>query len=551
MERDAMEYDVVIVGGGPAGLAAAIRLKQLAAESGRETAVCVLEKGSEIGAHILSGAVLDPRALNELIPDWKDKGAPLNAPVTGEQFMFLTEANAIKLPVFLLPRVTHNMGNYIVSLGNVCRWLGEQAEALGVEIYPGFPASEVLYREDGSVKGVATGQMGVSRSGEKKPDYQPGMELHARYTLFAEGCRGSCTKQLLERFRLREGRDPQTYGIGLKELWEVPPEQHRQGLVVHTAGWPMDARTYGGSFLYHLENNQVAVGFVVGLDYENPYLSPFDEFQRFKTHPEIRPHLEGGKRIAYGARALVEGGLQALPKLIFPGGALIGDCAGFLNVPKIKGSHNAMKTGMLAAEAAFAALLRAGDGAAEPMLEEYPRAFEESWVHRELYAARNFRPAFARWGLVGGTLYNGVEQMLGGRAPWTLHHRHADHETLRPKDAARSIAYPKPDGRLSFDKLSSVFISNTNHEEDQPVHLVLRDPSVPVALNLPRWDAPEQRYCPAGVYEIVRDDDGANPRLQINAQNCVHCKTCDIKDPTQNIDWVPPEGGGGPNYPNM
>jgi electron-transferring-flavoprotein dehydrogenase len=551
MERDAMEYDVVIVGGGPAGLAAAIRLKQLAAESGRETTVCVLEKGSEIGAHILSGAVLDPRALNELIPDWKDKGAPLNTPVTGEQFMFLTEANAIKLPVFLLPRVTHNMGNYIVSLGNVCRWLGQQAEALGVEIYPGFPASEVLYREDGSVKGVATGQMGVSRGGEKKPDYQPGMELHAKYTLFAEGCRGSCTKRLLERFRLSEGRDPQTYGIGLKELWEVPPERHRQGLVVHTAGWPMDARTYGGSFLYHLENNQVAVGFVVGLDYENPYLSPFDEFQRFKTHPEIRPHLEGGKRIAYGARALVEGGLQALPKLIFPGGALIGDCAGFLNVPKIKGSHNAMKTGMLAAEAAFAALVRAGDGPPEPTLEEYLRAFEASWVYRELYAARNFRPAFARWGLVGGTLYNGAEQMLGGRVPWTLHHRHGDHETLKPKDAVRPIPYPKPDGKLTFDKLSSVFISNTNHEEDQPVHLVLRDQSVPVEINLPRWDAPEQRYCPAGVYEIVRDEDGSNPRLQINAQNCVHCKTCDIKDPTQNIDWATPEGGGGPNYPNM
>jgi electron-transferring-flavoprotein dehydrogenase len=550
MEREAMEYDVVIVGGGPAGLSAAIRLKQLAADAGVETSVCVLEKGSEIGAHILSGAVLDPRALDELIPDWKEKGAPLNAPVTGEQFMFLTEASAVKLPVFLLPRATHNAGNYIVSLGNLCRWLGQQAEALGVEVYPGFPAAEVLYREDGSVRGVATGQMGVARDGEHKADYQPGMELHARYTFFAEGCRGSCTKQLLERFSLREGRDPQTYGIGLKELWEVPAEQHRQGFVLHTAGWPMDSRTYGGSFLYHLENNQVAVGFVIGLDYENPHLSPFDEFQRFKTHPEIRRHLEGGKRISYGSRALVEGGLQSLPKLVFPGGALIGDCAGFLNVPKIKGSHNAMKTGMLAAEAAFAALQRAGEGPAEPVLEAYPEAFEQSWVRDELYAARNFRPAFARWGLIGGTLYNGVEQFIGGRTPWTLHHRHADNETLKLKDQSRPIAYPKPDGVLTFDKLSSVFISNTNHEEDQPVHLVLKDKSIPVAVNLPRWDAPEQRYCPAGVYEIVREE-GGEPRLQINAQNCVHCKTCDIKDPTQNINWVTPEGGGGPNYPNM
>ena len=550
MEREAMEYDVVIVGGGPAGLAAAIRLKQLAAEAGVETSVCVLEKGSEIGAHILSGAVLDPRALNELIPDWKERGAPLNAPVTGEQFMFLTEAGAIKLPVFLLPRATHNKGNYIISLGNLCRWLGRQAEALGVEIYPGFPAAELLYRDDGSVKGVATGQMGVSRTGEHKADYQPGMELHAKYTFFAEGCRGSCTKQLLERFELREGRDPQTYGIGLKELWEIPAERHRQGLVVHTAGWPMDNRTYGGSFLYHLENNQVAIGFVIGLDYENPHLSPFDEFQRFKTHPEIRRHLEGGKRISYGARALVEGGLQSLPKLVFPGGALIGDCAGFLNVPKIKGSHNSMKTGMLAAEAAFAALQRAGKAAPEPELEAYPRAFETSWVREELHAARNFRPAFARWGLIGGTLYNGVEQFLGGRAPWTLHHRHGDHETLKSKDACAPIAYPKPDGELTFDKLSSVFVSNTNHEEDQPVHLVLRDKSIPVTVNLPRWDAPEQRYCPAGVYEIV-SEEGGEARLQINAQNCVHCKTCDIKDPTQNIDWVTPEGGGGPNYPNM
>lgn len=551
MERESMEVDVLIVGGGPAGLSAAIRLMQLAQAEGREVSVCVLEKGSEIGAHILSGAVVDPIAMNELFPNWQEMGAPLNQPVTGEQFMFLTEVNAIKFPTFLLPKATHNAGNYIVSLGNVCRWLGEQAEAMEVQVFPGFAAQEVLFHEDGRVKGVVTGVMGIDRNGEKKSSFEPGMELHAKYTFFAEGCRGHLSKQLIERFGLAENSDPQTYGIGIKELWEVPDEVHRPGLVVHTAGWPMDTRTYGGSFLYHLENNQVAIGFVVGLDYENPYLSPFDEFQRYKTHPEIKEHLRGGKRIAYGARALNEGGLQSIPELVFPGGALIGCSAGFMNVPKIKGSHNAIKTGMLAAEAAFAAILAAGDDMPEAVLESYPESVRNSWVWKELNAVRNFRPAFAKWGLIGGTLYNGVEQFIGGNVPWTFHHHGPDHLTLKKKDEVEPIEYPKPDGEFSFDKLSSVFISNTNHEEDQPVHLTLKDEAVPVEHNLKLYDAPEQRFCPAGVYEIVRDDDGSNPRLQINAQNCVHCKTCDIKDPTQNINWVVPEGGGGPNYPNM
>jgi electron-transferring-flavoprotein dehydrogenase len=551
MERESMEVDVLIVGGGPAGLAAAIRLMQLANENGRELAVCVLEKGSEVGAHILSGAVMEPRALDELFPDWQEMGAPLNTPVTGEQFMFLTEHNAISLPTFMLPKATHNKGNYIISLGNVCRWLAEQAEAMEVQVFPGFAASEVLFHEDGRVKGVVTGVMGIDREGEQKPSFEPGMELHAKYTFFAEGCRGSLSKQLVERFGLDKESDPQTYGIGLKELWEVPDEVHRPGLVVHTAGWPMDTGTYGGSFLYHLEDNQVAVGFVVGLDYENPYLSPFDEFQRYKTHPVIQQHLKGGKRIAYGARALNEGGLQSLPDLVFPGGLLVGCGAGFLNVPKIKGSHNAIKTGMLAAEAAFGAIVAAGDEMPKAVLDDYPASVKSSWVWDELHAARNFRPAFAKWGLIGGTLYNGVEQFIGGRVPWTFHHQHRDNETLKRKDQCKPIDYPKPDGVFSFDKLSSVFISNTNHEEDQPIHLTLKDASVPVAHNLELYDAPEQRYCPAGVYEIVRDDDGANPRLQINAQNCLHCKTCDIKDPTQNIVWTTPEGTGGPNYPNM
>ncbi|MBM3490416.1 MAG: electron transfer flavoprotein-ubiquinone oxidoreductase [Alphaproteobacteria bacterium] len=551
MSREAMEFDVVIVGAGPAGLAAAIRLKQLASAAERELSVCVLEKGSEVGAHILSGAVLDPRALNELLPDWAANGAPVTCAVREEQFMFLTGANAIRFPTWLLPPPMRNHGNYIISLGNLCRWLAGQAEALGVEIYPGFAAAEVLYDGDGGVRGVATGDMGIGRDGQRKASYQPGMELLGRYTFFAEGCRGSLSKSLMERYGLRQGADPQTYGIGLKELWEVDPENHRQGLVLHTAGWPADNGTYAGSFLYHLENNQVVVGYVVGLDYENPYLSPFEEFQRFKTHPVIRPTFEGGKRIAYGARALNEGGLQALPKLIFPGGCLIGCAAGFLNVPKIKGSHNAMKSGMLAAEAAFAAFAAAGEAAPGALLAAFPEALAQSWVHQELHAARNFRPAFAKWGLLGATLYNGAEQLLlRGRVPWTFRHHRPDHASLKCKSDCTPIAYPKPDGKVSFDRLSSVFISNTNHEEDQPAHLRLTDPAIPVAVNLAEYDAPEQRYCPAGVYEIVCEGDG-QPRLQINAQNCVHCKTCDIKDPRQNITWVVPEGGGGPNYPNM
>ena len=550
MEREYMEYDVVIVGAGPAGLAAAIRLRQLSAESGHEVSVCVLEKGSEVGAHILSGAVLEPRALDELLPDWKDRGAPLNAPVSDEKFMLLTEKGSYGIPVWSLPSQLRNHGNYIVSLGNVCRWMAEQAEALGVEIYPGFAAAEVLSDDQGRVTGVATGDLGLGKDGKAKATHEPGMELRAKYTLFAEGARGSLTKTLFERFALREGCDPQTFGIGIKELWELDPAKHKLGTIVHTAGWPMDHDTWGGSFIYHLENNQASVGFVVGLDYRNPHLSPFEEFQRFKTHPAIRPMLEGGKRIAYGARALNEGGLQSIPKLVVPGSALIGCAAGFLNVPKIKGSHTAMKTGMLAAEAAFAALKGGDEGYGT--LEAYPKAFRESWVYEELHKARNFRPAFSRWGLLPALMYGAFDmKLMGGRVPWTLHHRHEDHTRLKPAASMPKIDYPKPDGVITFDRNSSVYLSGTNHEEDQPVHLVLRDSTVPVAHNLALYDAPEQRYCPAGVYEIVRDEDGGNPRLQINAQNCVHCKTCDIKDPTQNINWVTPEGGGGPNYPNM
>ncbi len=551
MERESMEFDVVIVGAGPAGLAAAIRLRQLAAEGGPEVSVCVIEKGSEVGAHILSGAVLEPRALDELLPDWKELGAPLNTPVAEEKFMFLTGGGrGFGVPVGLMPGQFHNRGNYIVSLGNLCRWLAERAEALGAEIYPGFAAAEVLYDAAGRVAGVATGDLGLAKDGSKKDSYQPGMELRAKYTFFAEGCHGSLSKTLMARFGLREGAEPQTYGIGIKELWRLDPAQHRQGLVMHTAGWPMDTKTWGGSFIYHLEDNPASVGFVVGLDYRNPHLAPFEEFQRFKTHPKIRPIFEGGTRIAYGARALNEGGFQSIPKLVFPGGLLIGCSAGFLNVPKIKGSHNAMKTGMLAAEAAFEAL--AGGDPEDGVLAAYPRKVEGSWVYEELRKVRNFRPAFAKLGLWGGMLFGGAElKLLGGRAPWTLHHQHADHDCLMPAKTMPKIDYPKPDGVVSFDRNSSVFLSNTNHEEDQPVHLRLKDPEVPVAYNLVRYDAPEQRFCPAGVYEILRDDDGSNPRLQINAQNCVHCKTCDIKDPGQNIDWVTPEGGGGPNYPNM
>ena len=543
-----MEYDAVIVGGGPAGLACAIRLKQLAAGKGREVSVCVLEKGSEIGAHILSGAVMDPRALGELFPDWKHKGAPLNAPVSEDRFLFLTGTSSFRTPNFLLPACFKNHGNYVVSLGNVCRWLGQQAEALGVEIFPGFAAAEVLYDEAGKVKGVATGDMGIGRDGQKTATWQAGMELHGKYTFFAEGCRGQLGKQLEAKFGLREGVDPQLYAIGLKELWDIDPARHQLGLVVHTAGWPLDAGTYGGSFLYHLENNQVAVGFVVGLGYETPYLSPYEEFQRYKTHPAVRGFFEGGKRVAYGARAITAGGLQSLPKLVFPGGCLIGDDAGFLNASRIKGSHAAIKTGMLAAEAAFEAL---GAGRERDELAAYPEAFRQSWLFDELYRARNFKPWMAK-GLVTGSLMFGMDQMVfGGKAPWTLRHKHSDNETLKQKTEAALIAYPKPDGVLTFDRLTSVSFSNTNHNEDQPIHLTLKDPAVPITVNLERYDAPEQRYCPAGVYEIVRNDDGSDPRLQINAQNCVHCKTCDIKDPTQNIVWVAPEGGGGPNYPNM
>jgi electron-transferring-flavoprotein dehydrogenase len=547
MEREFMEYDVVIVGAGPAGLAAAIRAKQVAAEKGREVSVCVIEKGSEVGAHILSGAVLEPRALNELIPDWKAKEAPVTVPVKDEKFLFLTQKGGINVPIWLLPPQTHNHGNYIISLGLLCRWLAGQAEALGVEIYPGFAAAEVLY---GRVAGVATGDMGIGKDGEKTDRYTPGMELRARYTLFAEGCRGHLSKQLMARFGLRQGVDPQTYGIGIKELWQLDPAKHQEGLVVHTAGWPMDNRTWGGSFIYHLNDHQAYVGYVIGLDYQNPHLSPFDEFQRFKTHPKIRPMFEGGKRLSYGARALNEGGLQSIPKLIFPGGALIGCTAGFLNVPKIKGSHTAMKTGMLAAEAVVDALGK--DDNQGGLLEAYPAAVKASWVHEELYRARNMRPAAAKFGMKLGMLVGGFDlKILKGKAPWTFHHKHADHECLKPAAAMPKIAYPKPDGVVSFDKLSSVFLSGTNHEEDQPAHLTLKDPSVPIAKNLPLYDEPAQRYCPAGVYEVVRDADGQNPRFQINAQNCVHCKTCDIKDPAQNINWVVPEGGGGPNYPNM
>ena len=547
MARESMQFDVVVVGGGPAGLASAIRLKQLAAQGAVELGVCVIEKGSEIGAHILSGAVMDPRALEELFPDWKARGAPLAIPVNEDRFLFLTRSGSLKVPSFLLPECFRNQGNYVVSLGNVCRWLGQQAEALGVEIYPGFAAVEVLYDDRGGVRGVATGDMGVGRDGRPTAQYQPGIDLCGKYVFFAEGCRGHLGKQLMERYRLSANSDPQAYGIGLKELWEIEPERHQAGLVIHSAGWPLSADTYGGSFLYHMRDNLVSVGFVVGLAYANPYLDPYEEFQRYKTHPDIRTFLEGGKRIAYGARAIASGGLMSLPGLTFPGGCLVGDEAGFLNASRIKGSHAAIKSGMLAAEAAFAAL-RAGRSADE--LDAYSAAFQESWLFDELYRARNFKQWMSK-GLYSGTLMVGVEQtLLGGKFPWTLHHRHADHECLRPASECRPIDYPKPDGKLTFDRLSSVFISNTNHEENQPCHLVLKDASVPVRLNLAKYAGPESRYCPAGVYEFVKSGDGAD-RLQINAQNCVHCKTCDIKDPTQNIVWVAPQGGGGPNYPNM
>ena len=552
VEREAMEYDVVIVGGGPAGLSAAIRLKQLAAEAGSDISVALVEKGSEVGAHILSGAVIDPKALTELIPDWKEKGAPLETPVTHDKFLILGPSGEISLPMFALPPFMHNHGCYIASLANVCRWLAAEAEGLGVEIYPGFAASELVRREDGSIKGVVVGVVGIGKDGVKKGDYQPGMELHGRYVFIAEGARGSLAKQLIADFKLDAGREPQKYGLGLKEIWQVPPEKHQPGLAQHSTGWPLDDKTGGGSFMYHFGDNYVAIGYVVHLNYKNPYLSPFDEFQRLKQHPSIRPHLEGGRRIAYGARAITEGGYQSVPKLSFPGGVLIGCSAGFVNVPRIKGSHNAMKTGMLAAEEAFKAL-NAGRGGDE--LVEYQKAYEGSWVASELKKVRNAKPILSKFGtLIGGAVGMfdlWTNHLLGFSVFGTMKHGKSDAASTGLAKDYKPITYPKPDGVISFDKLSSVFISATNHEEDQPAHLRLKDPSIPIGVNLPKYGEPARLYCPAGVYEVVYNEAGADPKFVINAQNCVHCKTCDIKDPSQNIVWTPPEGGGGPNYPNM
>ena len=547
--REAMEYDVVIVGAGPSGLSAAIRIKQRAAEQGQEVSVVVLEKGSEPGAHILSGAVMDPKALTELIPDWKAKGAPLNQPVTDDAYVFLSETGGTRVPGVLLPPFAHNHGNYIVSLGNVVRWLAEQAEALGVEIFPGFAAAEVLFNDDGSVKGVATGNMGVGKDGEPTENFQLGMELHAKYTIFAEGARGHLGKQLIARFKLDAQSDPQSYAIGIKELWEIDPSRHTPGFVMHTAGWPMDEHTYGGAFLYHAEDHKVYCGYVVGLNYRNPYLSPFEEFQRWKQHPKIRHYLEGGKRLTYGARAMNKGGLQSLLKMSFPGGLLAGCEAGTLNTAKIKGSHTAMKSGMLAAEV-LAEVLFAGDEGGKD-LTQMQQKFETSWLYQELHATRNYGPALHKFGTFLGAAFVYVDQNLfGGKMPFTWRNPDPDHKAMKPAAECARIVYPKPDGVISFDRLSSVYLSSTNHEEDQPCHLTLKDPAVPLRNNLPLYDEPAQRYCPAGVYEIVEETNG-DKRFQINAQNCVHCKTCDIKDPAQNINWVVPEGGGGPNYPNM
>ncbi|AWI55636.1 electron transfer flavoprotein-ubiquinone oxidoreductase (plasmid) [Aquabacterium olei] len=549
--RESMEYDVVIVGAGPAGLSTAIKLKQLAEKAGKEISVVVLEKGSEPGAHILSGAVMDPISMNELFPNWKELGAPLNQPVTADEVLVLSETGATATPQALIPNNFHNHGNYVISLGNVVRWLGQQAEALGVEIFPGFAAAEVLYNDDGSVKGIATGNLGIDKSGEPTGDFQLGMELHGKYTIFAEGARGHLGKQLIAKYKLDEGKDPQSYAIGIKELWEIDPAKAKPGLVVHTAGWPMDTQTYGGGFLYHLEDNKVTLGFVTGLDYQNPWLSPFEEMQRWKTHPSIKQYLEGGKRLSYGARAITAGGILSLPKFVFPGGALVGCDAGFLNAARIKGSHAAMKTGMLCAEAIFDAL---NAGRQHDELSAYPASFETSWLKEELDSSKNFKQWFKK-GMYVGMLMTGIEQWLLPKlgikvAPWTIHRTEADHTRLKPAAECAKIDYPKPDGKITFDRLSSVFVSNTNHNEHQPAHLTLKNAAVPVQTNLAKYAGPEQRYCPAGVYEFVKNDDNTD-RLQINAQNCVHCKTCDIKDPTQNIAWITPEGGGGPNYAGM
>ncbi|HEY2032509.1 MAG TPA: electron transfer flavoprotein-ubiquinone oxidoreductase [Rhizomicrobium sp.] len=550
VQRESMEYDVVVVGAGPAGLAAAIRLKQLAAEAGKEVSVCILEKGSEVGAHVLSGAVIDPVGIESLIPDWKEKGGPIDTPVTDDRFYFMGHSGSIRIPNFLFPPLMSNHGNYIVSLSNLCKWLAQQAEALGVEIYPGFPAAAVVYGDNGEVKGVTTGDLGVTKDGHHKDGFTPGMNLLGKYTLFAEGARGSCSKQLAKKFGLHEGRDPQKFGIGLKELWELPKDKHKKGLVAHSFGWPLSDDTGGGLFMYHWGENFCSIGFVVHLNYSNPYLSPFDEFQRVKQHPLIRQYLEGGKRVGYGARAITEGGAQSVPKLAFPGGALIGCAAGFVNVPRIKGSHNAILTGMMAAESAFAALAA---GRANDVLEDYEPTVKESVVWKDLWRVRNVKPLWSKLGTVLALPFIGLDmwtnQLFGFSIFGTLHHSKPDYATLKLAKDCKPITYPKPDGVISFDKLSSVFLSNTNHEEDQPVHLVLKDPTIPIRVNLPEYAEPAQRYCPAGVYEIVQEASG--PRFQINAQNCVHCKTCDIKDPEQNINWVTPEGGGGPNYTNM